>query len=108
MTGDFNRLDIGGLLNHFSLKQIVKIPTWGNATLDFVLTNMHDFYYSPQAYPPFGLSDHNTVVASPKVKEHKSNTKKVITRHDRRRSRKDEMGKVLDKRLCLTSNLKSN
>ena len=52
---------------------------------------MHDYYYSPQAYPPFGLSDHNTVVASPKVKEHKNNTKKVITRRDRRRSRKDEI-----------------
>ena len=95
VTGDFNRLDISGLLNHFRLKQIVKVPTRRNATLDLVLTNMHDYYYSPQAYPPFGLSDHNTVVASPKVKEHQSNTKKVITRRDQRKSRKDEMGRYL-------------
>ena len=80
VTGDFNRLDISGLLNHFRLKQMVKVSTRRNATLDLVLTNMHDYYYSPQAYPPFGLSDHSTVVASPKVKEHKSNTKKVVTR----------------------------
>ena len=41
VTGDFNRLNIDGLLNHFRLKQIVKVPTRKKATLDLILTNMH-------------------------------------------------------------------
>ena len=65
VTGDFNRLNIDGLLNHFRLKQIVKVPTRKKATLDLILTNMHEYYSPPQAYPPFGLSDHNVVVATP-------------------------------------------
>ena len=35
VTGDFNPLNIDGLLNHFQLKQIVKVPTRKKATLDF-------------------------------------------------------------------------
>ena len=57
--------NIDGLVNHFRLKQIVKVPTRKKATLDLVLTNMHEYYSPPQAYPPFGLSDHNVVVATP-------------------------------------------
>ena len=34
VTGDFNRLDVTRLLNHFRLKQIVKIPTRNDVTLD--------------------------------------------------------------------------
>ena len=44
VTGDFNRLDISGLLGHFRLKQIVKVPTRKDATLDLILTNMHEHY----------------------------------------------------------------
>lgn len=65
VSGDFNRLNIGGVLNHFRLKQIVKVPTRRDATLYLVLTNMHEFYCSPEAYPGFGLSGHNTIVANP-------------------------------------------
>ena len=65
VTGDFNPLNMDGLLNHFRLKQIVKVPTRKKATLDFILTNMHEYYSPPQAYPPFGLSDHNVFVATP-------------------------------------------
>ena len=38
ITGDFNRLNINGLLNHFRLKQIVKASTRENAILDLILT----------------------------------------------------------------------
>ena len=62
---------------------------------DLILTNMYEYYCPPQAYPPFGLSDHNTVVALPRAKEHKTNTKKVITKRDYRASRKAEMGRYL-------------
>ena len=34
VTGDFNRLDLTRLLNHFRLKQTVKIPTRNDLTLD--------------------------------------------------------------------------
>ena len=44
VTGDFNPLNIDGLLNHFRLKQIVKVPTRKKATLDLILTNMHEYY----------------------------------------------------------------
>ena len=95
ITGDFNRLNVTRLLNHFRLKQIVKIPTRNDATLDLILTNMHKFYNSPQGYPGFGLSDHNTIVATGKTAAQKNNTKKSITIRDQRKSRKLEMGRYL-------------
>ena len=57
---------------------------------------MHEYYCAPKAYPPFGLSDHNTVVASPKVKERSQNTKKIITKRDMRPSRKAELWRYLN------------
>ena len=90
ITGDFNRLNINRLLNHFRLKQIVKASTRENAILDLILTNMHENYSAPKVYPPFGLSDHNTVVAFPKAEDlNKINKKKLITSRDRRTSRKN-------------------
>ena len=82
VTRDFNRLNIDGLLNHFRLKQIVKVPTRKQATLDLILTNMHEYYSPPQAYPPFGLSDHNVVVATPTGGRRNINNKKVTIRRD--------------------------
>ena len=38
VTGDFNRLDMCHLRNHFKLKQLVKFPTRGQVTLDLILT----------------------------------------------------------------------
>ena len=55
VTGDINRLDIGCLLRHFRLKQIVKEHTRKDANLDLILTNMH-YHYSPP--PPHNLSRH--------------------------------------------------
>ena len=87
VTGDFNRLNIDCLLNHFRLKQIVKVPTRKKATLDPILTNMHEYYSPPQAYPPFGLSDHNVVVATPMDGKRNINNKKVTMRRDLRTSK---------------------
>ena len=64
-AGDFNPLDINHLLRHFHLRQNVTASPRKDATLDLVLTNVHEFYTSPLAFPPFGLSDHSTVEASP-------------------------------------------
>ena len=95
IAGDFNRLDIKDLLNHFRLKQIVKVPTRKDATLDLVLTNMHEYYSSPQTYAPFGLSDHSTVVVTPDNGSRNTNKNKVVTRRDQRASNKTAMGKYL-------------
>lgn len=40
VCGDFNRLNLQLLKNHYHLKQIVKVPTRKNATLDLILTNL--------------------------------------------------------------------
>ena len=77
------------------MKQIVKLPTRKNATLDLILTNMHENYSMPKVYPRFGPSDHSTAVAFPKVKDKKFNKKRLITTRDRRASRKNEMGRYL-------------
>ena len=85
------------LLNHFCLKQIVKIPTRKEATLDLmIITNMYKYYNSrPQGFPAFGFSDHNTIVAFPKNLSQRINTKKVVTIRDKRTSRKAEMERYL-------------
>ena len=94
VTGDFNRLDIGCLLRHFRLNQIVKEHTRNDATLDLILTNMHDHYSPPQPFAPLGLSDHNVVVATPL--HGKRINKKTITKRDLRASSKASMGRFLN------------
>ena len=86
---------VSRLLNHFCLKQIVKIPTRKEATLDLIITNIHKYYNSPQGFPAFGLSDHNTIAAFPKHLSQRINTKNVVTKRGKRTSRKAEMGRYL-------------
>ena len=58
---------------------------------------MHNYYNPPQGYPGFGLSDHNTIIATGKNVLLNVNTKKLITVRDLRKSRKSEMGRYLSK-----------
>ena len=95
VTGVFYRLDISGLLRHFRLKQIVKVRTWKDATLDLILTNMHEYYSPLQPFAPFGLSDHS--VATPLQGKRINNTKKTITKRDLRASTKASMGRFLNR-----------
>ena len=95
VTGDFNRLNIDGLLNHFRLKQIVKVPTRKKATPDLILTNMHEYYSPPQVCPPFGLSDHYAVVATPKDGKRNINSKTFAMRRYLRTSNKAALGRYL-------------
>lgn len=95
VAGDFNRLDVKRIKKHFRLKQVVKSPTRNDVILDFVLTNMHDYYNTPQILPPFGLSDHNTVMVLPKARASNSNTRNVISKRDSRASCKRAMGRFL-------------
>ena len=95
VTGDFNRLKTCRLQNHFKLKQLVKFPTRGQATLDLILTNMADKYAEPESFPPFGLSDHVTVTVAPKVRDAADNTRISITTRDTRESKKVSLGRYL-------------
>ena len=61
---DFNRCPVSSVLSHFTLKQIVKVPTRGNSTLDLFLTNMSALCNPPVSLPPIGQSDHNSVLWS--------------------------------------------
>lgn len=97
VAGDFNRLDVKSIQRHFRLKQIVKMPTRKNAILDLVLTNLHEFYDTPQSFPPFGLSDHNTVTADARARDTNDDTSvKVVLKRDKRAGRKAELGRYLN------------
>ena len=68
LTGDFNRLDVSQVTNHFRFKQLVDFATRGDNTLDLILTNWNEYYLKPVKLPPFDLSDHCTVTIYPKVR----------------------------------------
>ena len=95
ICGDFNRFNTKSLENHFRLKQIVKVPTRKDATLDLVLTNLHMHYAEPEMFPPFGLSDHNAVLIAPQVRGKSESAEKYTFRRDLRESRKAELGRYL-------------
>ena len=95
LAGDFNRLDVKSIQRHFRLKQMVKKPTRKDAILDLVLTNLHDFYEEPQHFPPFGLSDHQTVTVESLVRENCGQPCKFVLKRDKRESRKAELGRYL-------------
>ncbi len=59
LTGDFNRLDVRQVTNHFRFKQLVDFATGGDNTLDLILTNWNEYYLKPVKLPPFGLSTVN-------------------------------------------------
>ena len=82
VAGDFNRLDVTRLKRHFHLKQIVKAPTRKDVILDLVLTNLHNHYDKPQTFPPFGLSDHNTISISPLARKPGTASDKFILKRD--------------------------
>ena len=95
IAGDFNRLKVGSLQRHFKLKQLVKSATRRQATLDLVLTNLHDYYSSAEILPPFGLSDHNTVQVRPTLRVSSRSSKKTITVRTTKTSNKLALGRYL-------------
>ena len=95
LAGDFNRLDVKSIQRHFRLKQMVKKPTRKDAILDLVLTNLHDFYEEPQHFPPFGLTDHQTVTVESLVRENCGQPRKFVLKGDKTESRKAELGRYL-------------
>ena len=75
ISGDFNRLDYGEILDSYSaLKQIVSIPTRKAATLSIVLTDLHTLYHPPTTLAPLQVdsnkkgkdADHEIILLAPK------------------------------------------
>ena len=97
MAGDFNQLDVKPLMLSFQMKQLIQHPTRGSNILDLVLTNLHKYYEprSVEILPPFGLSDHKSIVILPKIRQSELPHKRVIVKRDTRPSRKMELGRYL-------------
>ncbi|KAI8514499.1 hypothetical protein Bbelb_070900 [Branchiostoma belcheri] len=81
LCGNVNRLPLRRLQDaHPSLKQIVKQPTRGTATLDVVITNMAQLYHEPQIIAPIGRSDHACVVLQARTQVDKQPPAKLLRR----------------------------
>ena len=89
IVGDFNRLNTTSLQNHFKLKQLVESPIRGQGTLDLFLTNMYDYFSAP----PFGLSDHATIIVKHKIRVLNQHTRKSIIIRDVRESNRASLGR---------------
>ena len=92
ICGDFNRFNTNSLTNHFRMKQIVKAPTRNDATLDLIITNLQAFYNDPATFPPFGLSDHATVLVNQRTRTETPESTRYILKRDLRPNRKAELG----------------
>ena len=93
LAGDFNRLNVSHLYNHFRLKQLVNFATRGDNTLDLILTNWSEYYQKPVKFPPFGLSDHCTIKITPKVRSKRENSIKKVFVRDLRLSSKQALAR---------------
>ncbi|CAB4015174.1 Hypothetical predicted protein [Paramuricea clavata] len=56
---------------------------------------MAEFFSPAEIYPPFGLSDHNTVLVRPKEREIGQSSRKFVTVRDTRASNKAALGRYL-------------
>ena len=70
IMGDFNDLSIDEICEVCRFKQVVKVITRKEATLDLILTNINNFYYEdPISLPKICDGDHFCVLYSPKLYE---------------------------------------
>ena len=97
LLGDFNGLNVANLKSSFNLKQIVKFPTRGQNTLDFILTNLQDFYNNPDKRSPFGLSDHLSFELLPKSRAQIPKQRKIVQSRDLRPSGRLAIRSYLEK-----------
>ena len=95
VMGDFNQFDSKRLCRNTSLKQIVKKPTRGNATLDLIFTNMKRCYNDPEILPAIGQSDHTSVLLHPVSNDHRPNTITKVWVRKRKQSNMQAFGRFL-------------
>ena len=80
----------------FQLKPVVDFPTRGDRTLDQIFTNLTEYFSSPCSLPAFGLSDHQTIFISARIRDKTSKPKrKLITTRDKRPSKIASVGRFL-------------
>ena len=80
VLGDFNDLKIDEIRDACALKQVVKVPTRKEATLDLILTNKDNKYYKePITLPSIGRSDHLSVLYEPLAGKSTNLEKSTIT-----------------------------
>ena len=66
IMGDFNDLKVDDIRNACALKQVVKVHTRKDATLDLILTNKTNTHYkNPITLPSIGTSDHLSILYEP-------------------------------------------
>ena len=61
IMGDFNDFDSTNFEQNTSLKQIVTLPTRGNAILDKIFTDVPELFSVPRTSAPIARSDHRVV-----------------------------------------------
>ena len=66
ICGDFNEIDTTDVQDELNIRQIVNFPTHGNNILDIILTDLEEYYNSPQPLAPFGRSNHLSILWTPK------------------------------------------
>ena len=72
LAGDFNRTLLPFLeraFRPFLLNPVVTFPTRRDRTLDQIFTNISSLYTYPSRLPPFGLSDHHSVLIEANVRD---------------------------------------
>ena len=97
LMGDFNEFDYKRLCRNTSLKQIVKKPTRGDATLDLMLTNMKRWYNDHEILPAISQSDHMLVLLLPSGQLRRSNTITKAWIRKRKPSNVQAFGQFLSK-----------
>ena len=78
--GDFNRFNSRILSNNFNLRQLVKAPTRGSATLDLILTNLFEHFCKPDILAGIGLSDHKSIFIRPLMQVKREKSKGIYRR----------------------------
>ena len=92
ILGDFNNFGAPNLLSGHNLKQVVRLPTRGSATLDLIITNLHTLYDKPRILAPLGSGDHSIVLWLPIAKE--STSRENITKPMKRLLRRYPLSQV--------------
>ena len=59
------------------------------------MTNLDSHYSKPRAFSSFGLSDHATASATPRIRSKGAKSEKYILKRDMHPSRKAELGRYL-------------
>ena len=99
LAGDFNKTLLPLLqsaVKVFQLKPVVDFPTRGDRTLDQIFANLTEYFSSPRSLSAFGLSDHQTIFISARIRDKTSKPKrKLITTRDKRPSKIASVGRFL-------------